>query len=61
MRSGYDEIIIDCRHLQRINADGFAPIRRAAELLDAMGGRLTLVDLDLAVDGLDEDILPLAA
>lgn len=59
VRSGYDEIVVDCRHLQRIDADGFAPIQRAAELLDALGGRLRLIDLDLEVDGLDD--VPLAA
>ncbi|MEO0495415.1 MAG: STAS domain-containing protein, partial [Actinomycetota bacterium] len=61
VRSGYDEIIVDCRHLQRIDADGYAPIQRAAEILDAMGGRLTLLDLDLPVDGIEPAELPLAA
>jgi len=61
VRSGYDEIVVDCRQLRRIDAAGFAPIQRAAELLDAMGGALTIVDLDLVIDGLDDVDLPLAA
>ncbi|MEM9464888.1 MAG: STAS domain-containing protein [Actinomycetota bacterium] len=46
VRSGYDEIIVDFRSVARLDADGMAPVRAAAELLDALGGRLVTVDLD---------------
>ena len=61
MRSGYDEIIVNCRHLHHIDAAGVAPIRHIAEIFDQLGGRLTLLGLDLPIDGLGEDVLPFAA
>lgn len=61
VRSGYDEIIVNCRHLQHIDAAGVVPIRHNAEIFDQLGGRLTLLDLDLAIDGLVNGAVPLAA
>jgi anti-anti-sigma regulatory factor len=46
VRSGYDEIIVDFRGVERLDEAGMAPIRSAAALLDALGGRLVIVDLD---------------
>lgn len=46
VRSGYDEIIVDFRSVARIDADGMAPVNRSAEILEALGGRLVVVDLD---------------
>ena len=46
VRSGYDEIIIDFRSVDRVDDAGMAPVRMAAELLEALGGRLVTVDLD---------------
>ena len=46
VRSGYDEIVVDFRAVDRLDDAGMAPIRAAAELLDALGGRLVTVDLD---------------
>ena len=61
VRSGFDEIIINCRHLQHIDAGGFAPIRHTAEILDALGGGLTLLGLELPIGGLNDGPPPLAA
>ena len=61
MRSGYDEIIVNCRDLRHIDADGVAPIQHIAEIFGELGGKLTLLDLDLPIDGLGEGGLPLAA
>ena len=46
VRSGFDEIVVDFRAVDRIDTEGMAPIREAAALLDALGGRLVTVDLD---------------
>ena len=46
VRSGYDEIIVDFRAVARVDVAGMAPIREAAEVLDALGGRLVAIDLD---------------
>lgn len=46
VRSGYDEIVVDFRSVARIDADGMAPVNRSAEILEALGGRLVVVDLD---------------
>ena len=61
VRSGYDEIIVNCRHLQHIDAAGVAPIRHIAEIFDQLGGRLTLLGLELSIDGLGEGVLPFAS
>ncbi len=61
MRSGYDEIIVNCRDLRHIDADGVAPIQHIAEIFGELGGKLTLLGLDLPIDGLGEGALPLAA
>ncbi|MEM9203030.1 MAG: STAS domain-containing protein [Actinomycetota bacterium] len=46
VRSGYDVIIVDFRSVVRIDAAGMAPIQRAAEILEAIGGQLVTADLD---------------
>lgn len=46
VRSGYDEIIVDFRSVARIDAEGMAPVNRSAEILEALGGKLTIIDLD---------------
>ncbi len=46
VRSGYDEIIIDFRGVGRLDAAGMAPVHHSARILEALGGRLTIVDLD---------------
>ena len=61
VRSGYDEIIVNCRHLHYIDADGVAPTRHIAEIFGELGGKLTLPSLDLPIDGPGEGVLPLAA
>ena len=61
VRSGYDEIIVNCRNLQHIDADGVAPIQHIAEIFGELGGKLTMLGLDLPIDGLGEGVFPLAA
>ena len=46
VRSGYDEIVVDFRHVDRFDAVGMAPVQRAAQIMQELGGRLTIVDLD---------------
>ena len=46
VRSGYAEIVVDFRNVARVDDAGMAPIKTAAEVLDALGGRLVIVDLD---------------
>ena len=60
-RKRYDEIIVNCRDLRHIDADGVAPIQHIAEIFGELGGKLTMLGLDLPIDGLGEGALPLAA
>ena len=46
VRSGYDQIVVDFRSVARLDQCGMAPVREAAQLLEALGGRLVTVDLD---------------
>lgn len=44
IRSGYDEIVVDLTSVDRLDRVGSEPIERAAAVLDALGGRLTVLD-----------------
>lgn len=42
VHSGHDQIVLDLRYVDRLDAVGMAPVRRTAALLDATGGQLTI-------------------